>query len=145
MLKSVKKEKNRLMSNTETKNTQKGWPRNDGRTVPAGYFDDFNRRMMAQIPQEVPVVAAEKKRTTWQIIRPYAYMAAMFAGVYLMMNIFSLTTGIRDAVAPTESSALFADLMSTGTTSYVDDYATFDDPYIYEDLYEAGYEIPENL
>ncbi len=55
--------------------------RHDGMTVPEGYFADFAARMEAAIPErrvaEPPVV-----RSTWQKIRPYVYMAAMFAGIW---------------------------------------------------------------
>lgn len=132
------------MSNSDIKYSAKEWPRTDGRTVPEGYFDDFARRMMEQIPA-TPQVSTEPRRTLWQKIRPYAYMAAMFAGVYLLMNIFTLTTGIRDSVQSVDTSNLLAELVNTNTASYVDEYVSMSDPFLYDDLYEAGFEIPDNL
>lgn len=133
-----------MMSNPDMKYSAGEWPKTDGRTVPEGYFDAFARRMMAQLPA-TPEVHEEPRRTTWQIIRPYVYMAAMFAGVYLMMNIFSLTTGVRDAVQGQDTSNLLAELVNTNTASYVDEYVSMSDPFLYDDLYEAGFEIPDNL
>lgn len=132
------------MTNPYIKESGKGWPRSDGRTVPEGYFEEFNRRMIERLPKEVPAVA-EPKRTVWQKIRPYVYMAAMFAGVYLMMNLFTLTTGIRDVTKAKDTSMLLAELVNNYNSSYVDEYVAFSDPYLYDDLYESGFEIPESL
>ncbi|MDE6366461.1 MAG: hypothetical protein K2L33_02645, partial [Muribaculaceae bacterium] len=74
----------------------------------------------------------------------YVYMAAMFAGVYLLMNIFTLTAGLGPNT-PDTSAPLFADLVNTNTAGYVDDYLSISDIDLYDDLYEAGYEIPESL
>lgn len=133
------------MSTPDNKQSEYGWPKTNGMTVPEGYFEDFARRMMDRIPAEVaPTV--EVRRTVWQKIRPYVYMAAMFAGIYLMLNIFSLATGMRDAVAPRQpSGALLAEVVNSGTVTYVDDYLTVSDIDLYNDLYESGYEIPESL
>ncbi|MCM1310732.1 MAG: hypothetical protein NC301_06885 [Bacteroides sp.] len=132
------------MKNLDITDSTQGWPRNDGRTVPEGYFEDFNRRMLQRLPMEVSAVT-EPKRTVWQKIRPYVYMAAMFAGVYLMMNIFTLTTGIRNVAQGQDTSSLLAELVTTGNSNYVDEYVSMSDPYLYDDLYELGIEIPETL
>jgi hypothetical protein len=44
---------------------------------------------MAESLPEVKITE-EEKPTMWVKVRPFIYMAAMFAGVWLMMNIFSL-------------------------------------------------------
>lgn len=57
-----------------------------GFKVPEGYFADFAEKMAASLPErEIPV---QKKPTRWMRIRPYVYMAAMFAGVWCMMYLF---------------------------------------------------------
>lgn len=133
------------MNTPDLKQSANGWPRNNGMTVPDGYFEDFARRMMDRIPAEPATPAVTHRRSKWQIIRPYVYMAAMFAGVYLMMNIFSFTSNLRNA--DTQSSTpLLAELVNTGTASYLDDYLTsVSDLDLYNDLYESGFEIPESL
>ena len=55
--------------------------------MPEGYFDDFSKKMVEMLPEK-PVVE-EKKPTVWLRIRPWAYMAAMFGGVWCMMYLFS--------------------------------------------------------
>lgn len=65
--------------------------RRDGLTVPEGYFDDFARRMSASLPDRPELTAQPvAKRSTWNRIRPYVYMAAMFAGVWCMLKMFML-------------------------------------------------------
>ncbi|MDE6817673.1 MAG: hypothetical protein K2J09_00695 [Muribaculaceae bacterium] len=114
------------------------FPKSNGMTVPEGYFDDFQRRMMANLPEIAPAPVAT--RSKWQITRPYVYMAAMFAGIYLMMNIFSLTSGFSSQSLPE-----FADVVNDQTLAYVDDYISMNDIDLYDDLYEAGVSLPESL
>ena len=59
-----------------------------GFIVPDNFFDDFNKKMAESLPEVK--VTEEEKPTMWVKVRPFIYMAAMFAGVWLMMNIFSL-------------------------------------------------------
>lgn len=115
------------------------FPKSNGMTVPEGYFEDFQRRIMDSLP-ELPVAEPEKPRTKWQIIRPYVYMAAMFAGVYLMMNMFSLT-GIFNH----SEQSYYAEVVNEQTLAYVDDYVSINDIDYYDDLYEAGITLPESL
>lgn len=78
---------------TEKENILDKIGRRDGMTVPEGYFADFQQRMEAMLPTndeaEKPVVL-EAPRSFWQRVRPYVYMAAMFAGVWCMVKMFSL-------------------------------------------------------
>lgn len=115
------------------------FPKSNGMTVPEGYFKDFQRRIMDSL-SELPVAEPEKPRTKWQIIRPYVYMAAMFAGVYLMMNMFSLT-GIFNH----SEQSYYAEVVNEQTLAYIDDYVSVNDIDFYDDLYEAGITLPESL
>lgn len=120
------------------------WPKNDGMTVPDGYFDDFSRRMNERILSEPLPQPPVVKRTFWQYVRPYVYMAAMFAGIWLMMNVFSMFGG-GSATLPTTpaSSPLLAEVINANTTGYIDDYVSVSDYDLYNDLYESGFEISE--
>lgn len=60
-------------------------------TVPEGYFKSFKENMLAQLP-EFPEKPVEKRLSTWQRIKPYVYLAAMFAGIWCMMQIFHNVT-----------------------------------------------------
>ncbi len=61
--------------------------RETGYKVPEGYFDAFREEVMARLPER-PARPAAPKLTVWQKIRPYVYMAAMFAGIWCMMKMF---------------------------------------------------------
>ena len=63
--------------------------RDAGFRVPEGYFEDFNSRMKDMLP-EVEITEVDQKPTLWVTIRPYIYMAAMFAGVWCMMKVFNV-------------------------------------------------------
>lgn len=64
----------------------------DGMTVPEGFFEDFARRMEGLLPEnpdaEQTRVLAPK--TVWERIRPFVYMAGMFAGIWCMLKMFTL-------------------------------------------------------
>lgn len=55
-------------------------------TVPEGYFDGLTGQIMAQLPARHIETVVE--RTLWQRMEPWVYMAAMFCGISLMINIF---------------------------------------------------------
>ena len=63
--------------------------RKDGMTVPDGYFADFQARMEALLPvneQAETPREIEAPRSFWDRVRPFVYMAAMFAGVWCMVK-----------------------------------------------------------
>jgi hypothetical protein len=62
--------------------------KDSGFKVPENYFDDFNKRMVDMLP-DVEITPVDIKPTMWQRIKPLAYLAAMFAGVWCMMSVFS--------------------------------------------------------
>lgn len=103
-----------------------------GMSVPEGYFEAFAERMAAALPyrpeaeeqsrQQVP------KRTTWQNIRPYIYLAAMFAGVWLMMQMFTMMGG-RGHLEPMESNTVLAEAVNNDDfffDYYLDDISSYD-------------------
>lgn len=58
-----------------------------GWKVPDGYFDNFHKEMSQQLPP-YPEAPKIPELTMWQRLKPYVYLAAMFAGIWLMMNVF---------------------------------------------------------
>lgn len=57
-----------------------------GFTVPEDYFKNLSTRITEQLPErEAPKIEIV---TPWQRLRPYIYMAAMFAGIWLMVQVF---------------------------------------------------------
>lgn len=70
-----------------------------GFKVPDNYFADFNKKMADMLP-DVEITPVDAKPTLWQRVKPLAYMAAMFAGVWCMMSVFShfTSSGNLDSV-----------------------------------------------
>ncbi len=70
-----------------------------GFSVPDGYFDQVFAKIGSELPErETPPVV---KMTRWQRMKPYVYLAAMFAGIWCTMK---MVTMIQSAPAGTEVS-----------------------------------------
>lgn len=54
--------------------------------VPDGYFDNFSRELMNKLPEKEQV-AYQENTTTWQRIKPWVYMAAMFCGLMFTVRV----------------------------------------------------------
>lgn len=61
-------------------------------SVPDGYFDTMREEVMSKLP-EYPAVQKSVDLSTWQRIKPYVYLAAMFAGIWCMMQVFHRVSG----------------------------------------------------
>lgn len=64
--------------------------RDDHRHVPDGYFEAMINEVMAKLPEQEQE-QRYVRMTRWEKLKPYVYLAAMFAGIWLMMNIFGRT------------------------------------------------------
>ena len=100
-----------------------------GMKVPDGYFASFAENMTAMLPDRLELMqenGIEAPRTMWERFRPYVYMAAMFAGIWLMLQIFvSFNPG--NSLAPIDENPVLAEALAG------DDFV-FD--YVYTDLDE---------
>jgi len=87
-----------------------------GMSVPDGYFESFTSRMSAMLPErpelEHPETIDTSPRTLWERVRPYVYMAAMFAGVWLMLQMFSMMSSPRK-LAPMDDNLIIANALSS--------------------------------
>lgn len=64
--------------------------RDSGMTVPDGYFADFASRMgSGAIPANRPKIA-EAPRSFWAASPPLCVLAAMFAGIWCMLQMFDM-------------------------------------------------------
>lgn len=73
-------------------------------------------------------------RTIWQKVRPYVYMAAMFAGIWLMLQMFAMM-GSPKALTPMGDNPILAEAFSNDDFVFdylYDDLSTYD---IYNELY----------
>lgn len=69
--------------------------RKDGMTVPDGFFERFAAEMEQKLPYRAEAEEArrlEPTKTLWQRVRAYVYMAAMFAGIWCMLKMFTMLT-----------------------------------------------------
>lgn len=55
--------------------------------VPDGYFDNFTKELMNQLPEK-EIVMVSSEITLWQRVKPWIYMTAMFCGIMLSLRIF---------------------------------------------------------
>lgn len=110
--------------------------REPGFKVPEGYFENFARQMAENLPDRE--FKKEPQPTRWMRLRPFVYMAAMFAGVWLMMQIFSdMKNAGRNDVFNPEIAKAMAD------EKFVDDYLLFGDISDYDlmnEMYNEGLE-----
>lgn len=76
-----------------------------GYRVPDGYFEELNVRIMSNLPS-YPEAPRSADLSKWQRVKPYVYLAAMFAGIWLMMNMFhhiTMSTGEFNLENPPET------------------------------------------
>lgn len=63
-----------------------------GFRVPDGYFENAFSQIMESLPERE--VSKPVPLSKWQRIRPYVYLAAMFAGIWCMMKMFHMITNV---------------------------------------------------
>lgn len=56
-------------------------------TVPEGYFENFSKKLMDKLPEKEYAPTATATITTWQRIKPWVYMAAMFCGLMFTVRV----------------------------------------------------------
>lgn len=111
-----------------------------GMTVPEGFFDDFAAKMAAQLPyrpeieEEAPVY---QPKTFWQKIKPYTYMAAMFAGIWCTLQIFASITGIG-ALTPMDENPVIADALANDNFVMEYLYGNYDVNDVLDDMISDG-------
>ncbi|WP_303642789.1 hypothetical protein [uncultured Duncaniella sp.] len=130
--------------------TLRGFSRDDGMRVPDGYFADFAARMQAALPEQPweaeaagDAAARIAPRSFWQRVRPYVYMAAMFAGVWCMMKMFDIMRPAPASFTP-EGNSVLAESISDD--SFMSDYfiTDVDESDLYDNLYNDGF-IPASF
>lgn len=116
--------------------------RRSGMTVPEGYFAGFASRMAASLPDKPADQTPVMQRTFWQKIRPYAYMAAMFAGIWCMMKMFQMMgSGSADLSIDNYPGVITA----LNNDNFVKDYVfpSVNEYDLLEDIYETGFDADE--
>lgn len=97
--------------------------------VPEGYFEQFSESLMERLPKQATLVPeATKEPTLWDKVKPWVYMAAMFAGAALIIR--TASGGRVDDVADSEVQEM--ELISEAV-----DYSMLDDYSLYVYLTDA--------
>ena len=115
---SVKRLKLNIMPQEEILKSKYGT--DTGYRVPEGYFDELNSKILADLP---PYKMAPKTvpMSMWQRVKPYVYLAAMFAGIWMMMKVFH-TVSTADRLTLDNPPEAIAQMM---------DADSFDDMFFY--------------
>ncbi len=114
-----------------------------GMTVPDGFFEDFTRQMQAKLPEKQDETAKVLPSSMWQRIRPYAYMAAMFGGIWCMVKMFNLM-GITSADMSIENNPTLASAICN--EQFMEEYSPIENADEYgmlQELYDSGMDADE--
>lgn len=116
------KEENSLLRKVGTENPFR---------VPEGYFENFSERLIEQLTEKDRTTTRFKEPTLWDKIKPWVYMAAVFAAAAFIIRIGRDDNSISEADAE-----LMADeyLDAAIDESLLDDYSF----YVYLTDADAG-------
>ncbi len=106
--------------------------RDTGYRVPDGYFDDIYSRISGA-KGEIPAPPVEKPLSRWHRVRPYVYLAAMFAGIWCMMKMFSMIQTNQIPVVLDNPPAMFAEAINQPEAQAQLDYAVEFNPTLSEE------------
>ena len=105
-------------------------------TVPEGYFENLTSEVMSKLPEQQEPEFKIKEPTRWDRFKPWAYMAAMFVGAALIINVASRNPNPFD-----NNSSLTADAETEVISDEYLDFALsqsmFDDYSLYVYLSDA--------
>lgn len=102
--------------------------------VPDGYFESLPGRITASLP-DYPEAERPGDLSLWKRVRPYLYLAAMFAGIWWMMKVFHSVSQTPDTSLDNPPLAVVTALDDADTYAFI-----VDDP---DDV--SYYEIVEDL
>ena len=105
-------------------------------TTPEGYFENFTNDIMSQLPNVVRENSISVSR--WQRVRPWIYMAAMFAGIAVMLRLF---VGIP-ASSETKNYALEGFKLTSSTD--IDDYYHYYEDELARLVYDDAFYLANN-
>ena len=104
-------------------------------TVPEGYFENFSKELMEKLPEK-EISLSEPVITTWQRVKPWIYMTAMFCGLMLSVRVFVGRPKQDTPIFTAAEAAEFSD-------EYIEtimEHSMMDDYTLYQYLTEADTE-----
>lgn len=94
--------------------------------VPDGYFENLTSEVMNRLPEKEKASTVRKEPTTWEKVRPWLYMTAMFIGAALIIRVASTDhKPAVDRVAAEESETEIEYINMAVDNSMLDDYSLY--------------------
>lgn len=110
-------------------------------TVPEGYFEHLTSEVMNKLPEQEAPPFVMKKVTKWDRVKPWAYMAAMFAGAALIIKVASYNPNpFEDKQTTATETVTIADseVIYDGYIDYAVNQSMMDDYSLYVYLTDAS-------
>lgn len=97
--------------------------------VPEGYFEGFTSDLMSRLPEKEKT-DVHREPTTWERVRPWLYMAAMFIGAALIIRVASPGETVSNGqqqqqIAADESDIEMEYIRTAIENTMVDDYSLY--------------------
>lgn len=106
--------------------------------VPDGYFESLTSEVMSRLPEKEKPVFITKEPTKWEKMKPWLYMAAMFAGAALIIRVASADRAPADSMMAKDDTE--TEIVSDEYISTVLDNSMLNDYSLYVYLSDAGAE-----
>ena len=97
--------------------------------VPEGYFEGFTSDLMSRLPEKEKT-DIHREPTTWEKVRPWLYMAAMFIGAALIIRVASPGESVSNGqqqqqIAGDESDIEMEYIRTAIENTMMDDYSLY--------------------
>ncbi len=97
--------------------------------VPEGYFEGFTSDLMSRLPEKEKT-DVHREPTTWERVRPWLYMAAMFIGAALIIRVASPGETVSNGqqqqqIAADESDIEMEYIRTAIENTMMDDYSLY--------------------
>ena len=97
--------------------------------VPEGYFEGFTSDLMSRLPEKEKT-DIHREPTTWEKVRPWLYMAAMFIGAALIIRVASPGETVSNGqqqqqIAADESDIEMEYIRTAIENTMMDDYSLY--------------------
>lgn len=97
--------------------------------VPEGYFENFTSDLMSRLPEKEKT-DIHREPTTWERVRPWLYMAAMFVGAALIIRVASPGETVSNGqqqqqIAADESDIEMEYIRTAIENTMMDDYSLY--------------------
>lgn len=97
--------------------------------VPEGYFEGFTSDLMSRLPEKEKT-DVHREPTTWEKVKPWLYMAAMFIGAALIIRVASPGETVSNGqqqqqIAADESDIEMEYIRTAIENTMMDDYSLY--------------------